>query len=176
MFACALCALAPLLLSGCNLVSATLRIEHDFAGGAQQSTGSTVTELPFDLAQDKDYKDHRDKIVSVDEVAFLFRAQNNRPVDTQAEVWLSRSPIAPLTPDAVRHSADARRVLRGLVLPADSVVDVDYRTSLDLQENTEYLYRAVREGTFYLYAIADSSEFDLTIDQLTAIVVLTVEL
>jgi hypothetical protein len=38
------------------------------------------------------------------------------------------------------------------------------------------LHELVKGGTFYLYGIADESNFNNTIDKLTAIVVLTVEL
>ncbi len=168
-----------LCLPGCSLVSGTLRIERDFPEGLQQSQDEFVAELFVDLNKNSDFKDNKDKIKSVDEVGFVFRAQNNRDTvpDSTAHgmIYISKTPIRPLTAEAIQASPSATRVLEGLVLQS-GYTNIDYDASLALEVNQSVLHDAVKDGTFYLYGIADESDFNITIDKLTAVVVVTAEL
>jgi hypothetical protein len=180
---------APLFLlallvaaAGCELVSGTLRIEQDIltAEGEQHSTSSDVGEMAVDLSENSDFREHKDQIKSVDEVGFIFHAVNNIPNAATGEIWISPTrigtPGSALTAATIRSDPNAVKVLEGLALPAAGALDVTYDQSLTLQTNTDRLHEIVKTGTFYLYGIASTSTFDLTISQLTAVVVLTVEL
>lgn len=170
-----LCLAAFLLLAGCSLVSVTLLIELDVEG-THRSTSSNIAVIAVDLTDDPDFEDNKDKIQSVDEVGFVFRATNNIAQAATGEIWLSLVEIPNATPESVRSGGAARRVLSGLVLPpAPGAIDIRYEESLNLQDeaNRAFLHDAVEGGRFYLYGIADTSNFDLTIDQLTVVVVLT---
>jgi hypothetical protein len=164
-----------LFLPGCPLISGTLRIERDFAQGLQQSTGQDVKELFVDLNENSDFKDNKDKIKSVDEVGFVFRAQNNLGNTAHGVIYISKTQIRPLTAAAIQSSPSAVRILQGLVLQP-GYTNLDYDGSLALEVHQNVLHELVKGGTFYLYGIADESNFSITIDKLTAIVVLTVEL
>ncbi len=164
---------AFLLAIGCSLVSGTLRIEHDFEGGPQQSTGQNVKELAVDLNSDSDFKDNKDKITSVDEVGFVFRAQNNLGTVANGVIYISKTPVRPLTADAIRSAATP--VVQGIVLQS-GYTDISYDNSLALEVNQDVLHATVKDGTFYLYGIANQTDFDITIDKLTAVVVVTFEL
>jgi hypothetical protein len=171
----ALAFFALFFVTGCPLVSATLRIEHNFEEGPQQSTGQNVKELAVDLNADSNYKDNKDKIKSVDEVGFVFRAQNNLGNTAHGVIYISRTPIRPLTFAGITGSPLATPVVKGLVLQP-GYTDITYDESLALEMNQKVLHDIVKDGTFYLYGIADQSEFDITIDKLTAVVVVTAEL
>ena len=167
--------LAVLLAVGCSLVSGTLRIEHDFEGGPQQSTGTNVKMLGVDLNSDSDFKDNKDKIKSVDEVGFVFRAQNNLGNVANGVIYISTVPITPLTYERITTSGLATPVVQGLILQP-GYTDISYDDSLALEVNQAVLHEIVKGGTFYLYGIANQSNFDITIDKLTAVVVVTFEL
>jgi hypothetical protein len=161
-----------LLVAGCSLVSVTILINLDVTG-THRSTSSETAFIAVDLTQDPDFRDNQDKIQSVDEVGFVFRAQNNIAVQARGEIWISRSAIVPATPTSIRFQA--RRILSGLVLPSGGYANITYEQSLAMEDpiNKPYLHESVKQGRFYLYGIADTATFDLTIDQLTAVVVLT---
>jgi hypothetical protein len=165
------------LLPGCPLISGTLRIEHDFEQGPQRSTGQDVKELSVDLNQDQDFRDNKDKIKSVDEVGFVFRAQNNRGTTAHGVIYISKTPIRPLTAAGIQSSPFATKILQGLVLQP-GYTNIDYNGSLALELNQKVMHETVRGGTFFLYGIADptETEFDITIDKLTAVIVVTAEL
>lgn len=165
-----------LLVYGCSLVSGTVRIEHDFRTGPQQSTGQGVKALGVDLTEDKDFNDNKDKIKSVDEVGFVFQAVNNLPVGANGQIWISRYPITPLTATAIRLGATL--VVDGLTLAAGPGVgtDITYDESLAHQVNQTVLHELVKGGAFFIYGIATASDFDITIQKNTAVVTLTVEL
>ena len=168
-----------LCLPGCSLVSGTLRIEHDFAEGPQQSSQGNVAELIVDLNVDKDFRDNKDKIKSVDEVGFVFRARNLLGNTAHGVFYISKTSLrpltGPLTAAVIQSSPLATKVLDGLMLQA-GYTNIDYDGSLALEVNQNVLHETVQGGTFYLYGIADDSDFDITIDKLTAVVVVTVEL
>jgi hypothetical protein len=170
-----------LSLPGCSLVSGTVRIEYDFTQGPQQSTGQDVKELFVDLNNNQDFKDNKAKIKSVDEVGFVFRARNLLADSPHGMIYISKTRILPLPPAtlltaaAIQSSPAATKVLQGLVLQP-GYTNIDYDASLALEVNQTVLHDTVQGGTFYLYGIADASDFDITIDKLTAVVVVTAEL
>jgi hypothetical protein len=166
-----------LFLYGCSLVSGTLRIEHDFREGPQQSTGQSVKELRVDLNDDSDFRDNQDKIKSVDEVGFVFQAINNTSVGATGQIWISRNSITPLTARGIREGG-ATLVVDGLVLAAGPGVstDITYDESLAHEVNQDVLHELVKGGVFSLYGIASGSDFDITIQKNTAVITVTVEL
>jgi len=164
-----------LCLPGCSLVSGTLRIEYDFPEGPQQSDSTSVAELKVELNDNQDFKDNKDKIKNVDEVGFVFRARNLLGKTAQGVIYLSKTPIRPLKPATIRLSPLATRVVQGVALQS-GYTSIDYDASLALEVNQSVLHDAVKDGTFYLYGIADEADFDITIDELTAVVVVTAEL
>jgi hypothetical protein len=167
--------LTVLVTAGCSLISGTVRVEYDFQSGLQHSTGQNVGAVNADLTTNKNYNDNKDKIKSVDEVGFVFHAQNNLSNAATGEIWLSPTQISPATAANIR--AQARRVVHGLAMNPNGSMDVSYETSLSLEDNPDYLHEVVKGGKFFLYGLADgTSTFDITVDKLTAVVLLTVEL
>jgi hypothetical protein len=162
-----------LSLPGCSLVSGTIRIEYDYTGNPQQSTQGSVAELAVDLNDNQDFKDNKDKIKSVDEVGFVFRARNLLGNTAHGVIYISKTQIRPLTAAAIQGSAT--RVVQGVMLQA-GYTNIDYDTSLGLEVHQTVLHDLVKGGTFYLYGIADESDFNITIDKLTAVAVVTAEL
>jgi hypothetical protein len=165
-----------LVVAGCVLVSGTIRIEHDFKEGPQQSTGQNVKEMAVDLNVDSDFKDNKDNIKSVDEVGFVFQAINNLSTGATGQIYASKLPISPLTAAQIRLMG--KLVVNGLVLSAGPGVatDISYDQSLAHEVNQDFLHDLVKDGTFYLYGIASQPDFDITIQKNTAVVVVTVEL
>ena len=162
-----------LSLPGCSLVSGTIRIEYDYTGNPQQSTQGNVAELAVDLNTNQDFKDNKDKIKSVDEVGFVFRARNLLGNTAHGVIYISKGQIRPLTAAAIQ--ASATRVVQGVMLQS-GYTNIDYNASLGLEVHQTVLHDFVKGGTFYLYGIADDSDFDITIDKLIAVAVVTAEL
>lgn len=167
-------ALAGLLLAGCDLIGAQLRIELDVIppNSSQQSTHQTVGTIGVDLTTNSDFRDNQDKIKSVDEVGFVFRVRNNRTETATGRIYMTAAPLNFPTPETLASSATL--VLDGLTVPGSSYIEVDYAQSLALQQNQALLHQQVKSGRIYLYGVAQGAPFDVTIDQLTVVLVMTV--
>lgn len=171
-----LCLLVPLTLTaGCKLLSATFRIAHDVQTSPSQSLRGEVPPLVCDLGAEKDFQDNRDRIRSIDAAGLVFRATNNSDSTAACEIWMSPTRIDPPTAEAIRGSAQARRVLGGLELPPHEAVDLSFERSQVLEENVDFLDQTVRQGVFYLYGLMDQPSFDLTLERMTVVVVFTIE-
>jgi hypothetical protein len=166
--------LACVLLAGCDLIAGQLRIVYDVIppASSQQSTDMSVGVIGVDLTQNKDFKDNQDKIQSVDEAGFVFRARNNLGTAASGQVYMTSSPLMFPSADIVRQQGTL--VLDGLSIAASGYVDVDLAQSIALQRNRALLHQQIQTGRIYLYGVAQGAPFSLTIDQLTVVLVLTV--
>jgi hypothetical protein len=165
-------ALALVLLAGCDLAGGQLRIVQDVIppNPAHQATHQAIGIVGVDLSANSDFKDNRDKIKSVDEVGFVFRAKNNLGTPATGQIYMSKTPLA--FPSPATLQSQATLVLDGLALPASGTVNVTYEQSIALQVNRDQLHEQLETGTIYLYGCAQGAPFDITVDQLTVVLVL----
>lgn len=173
----ALAGLALLAAPGCDFVSVTLRIVQDVIAPGEPShhvqSGQTQGTLGVDLTGNQDFKDNQDKIKSVDAAGFVFRVRNNNPTPATAQIYFTTSAIAAPTEANVR--AQGKLILSGLALPGSAYTDIDFEDSLALQvaANRDAFHTAIKSGRIFLYGLAANPPFDLTIDQLTVVIILT---
>lgn len=167
-------ALAGLLLAGCDLIAGQLRIEYDVIppAASHQATDQSIGTIGVDLTNNKDFKDNQDKIKSVDEVGFVFRVRNNRSEAATGRIYMTATPLA--SPSLSTLASSATLVLDGLAVPGSSYVEVDYAQSLALQQNQTLLHSQIQSGRIYLYGVGSGAPFDVTIDQLTVVLVMSV--
>jgi hypothetical protein len=173
----ALAAVLMLAASGCDLVSVTVRIVQDVIapGGTPYHAVSGATEgnIGVDLTNDSDFKDHKDNIKSVDGAGFVFRVQNNLAATATGQIYFSATPINP--PSEANIRSQGTLILTGLALPGNAYTNIDYEGSLALQvaANQPLFHETIKSGKIYLYGLAQNAPFDLTIDQLTVILMIT---
>jgi hypothetical protein len=173
----ALAGLVLLAVPGCDLVSVTLRIVQDVIAPGEPAhhvqSGQTQGSLGVDLTQDKDFKDNQDKIQSVDAAGFVFRVQNNSATAATGQIFFTTNPIASPTETNIRSQGTL--ILNGLALPGGTYTDIDFEDSLALQvaANRDAFHTAIKGGKIYLYGLAQNPPFDLTIDQLTVVIIIT---
>lgn len=176
----ALAVLALLAAPGCDLVSGTLRVVQDVIAPGEPAhhvqSGQTQGTMGVDLTNNKDFKDHQDKIKSVDAAGFVFRVRNNGALPATGEIFFTTTPLVSATEVNIR--ALGKRILSGLALPAGAYTDIEFENSLALQDaaNRDAFHAAIKGGKIYLYGLAQNPPFDLTIDQLTVVLLLTVSI
>jgi hypothetical protein len=172
----AVAALALFLLSGCDLVGGQLRIVQDVIppNPSHQATDQSIGVIGVDLSTNKDFQDNKDKIKSVDEVGFVFRVQNNLSTPATGRIYMTATPL--VLPSLGTLQQQATLVLDGLALPGNGTLDVPYDQSIALQKNRDLLHAQLKTGTIYLYGAAEGAPFNVTIDQLTVVLVLNVTL
>ena len=133
-----------------------------------------------DLNEDSDFKDNKDKIKSVDEVGFVFRAQNNLGNAAHGVIYISATPILPVpchvTAADITSARRPRWSWTGSSL-RPGYTDIAYDESLALQVNQDVLHEhGARTGPSTSTGSPTSRTSTSRIDKLTAVVVMTVEL
>ena len=170
----------PLLLfvvaaAGCDLASVQVRITEDVVtpgSNEQHSTDSNIAMVGVDLADDSDWKEHKDNIKSVDAAGFVLRIHNNRSEAATGRLYMSANPIA--NPSLTILANQATLILDGLAVPGNTSVELDFEDSLALEVNRTLLHEQMLTGKIFVYGVGEGAPFDVTIDQFTVVVVVTV--
>ena len=158
--------LATLLLSGCWLFGITLMIAYDIEEEIV-STNTVFNSVAIDLTEEDDWKDNQDKLDEIYNLLFYGWIENNTGTEATGQLYLyedgSLSTVAEI-------QANATLVLDGLVVPASSTVEVPV-TEMKLEPVKDL----IKEGKFYMYAIAANVPFDIRVFDATVVVIFAVE-
>ena len=158
--------LATLLLSGCWLFGITLMIAYDIEEEIV-STNTVFNSVAIDLTEEDDWKDNQDKLDEIYNLLFYGWIENNTGTEATGQLYLyedgSLSTVAEV-------QANATLVLDELVVPASSTVEVPV-TEMKLEPVKD----RIKEGKFYMYAIAANVPFDIRVFDATVVVIFAVE-
>lgn len=157
---------ATLLLSGCWLFGITLVLNYDIKEEIA-STNIHFNSVFVDLTQEKDWKDNQDKLDEIYILYFYGWIENKESTPATGQLYVYK--------DTTLHTVAeveslATLVLDGLVIPADSTVEVPL-TAMKL----EPIRDLIMKGKFGLYAIATNVPFDIRVFDATVVVVFAVE-
>lgn len=157
---------ATLLLSGCWLFGITLVLNYDIEEEIA-STDTHFNSVFVDLTQEQDWKDNEDKLDEIYILYFYGWIQNYESTPATGQLYVYK--------DTTLHTIAeveslATLVLDGLVIPADSTVEVPL-TAMKL----EPIRDLIMKGKFALYAIATDVPFHIRVYDATVVVVFAVE-
>lgn len=151
---------AALLAAGC-IISGQFVIT--FALNKTIHSTDTVMDYVFvDLTDNSTWKDHEDDIQGIVDVKFEVRFKNNLGTQTTGEVYISAGDTKHTTVGDVQ--ANATRILSGIVLAGGESQSISFSESAQFIENLSTVLDLLETGKFYIYGIADSVPFDITID------------
>ena len=145
--------LFPVFIAGC-IGTGTIKLEYEIAEFVSASDGMVVEEI--DLTTNKDYRENKDKIKSVDQVTVVGWFHNLQQADNYAEVWVAYTDTLS-TPAMVR--ANATRVFKSPVIPGNDSLFINWSDGLSHIENIPTLKDAADRGNFWLYGLAENSPF-----------------
>ncbi len=157
---------ALLLFSGCWLFGITLVLTYDI----DDKPAYTDTELNswfVDLTEEDDWKDNQDKLDEIHHLYFYGWIQNYMDTPATGQLYMYK--------DTTLHTIAeveslATLVLDGLVLPADSTVEIPL-IAVDLQ----LVKDLIMEGKFGLYAIAADVPFHIRVFDASVVVIFAIE-
>lgn len=150
---------AALLTAGC-ILSGQFVITFDL----NQTIHSTDTQMDYvfvDLTTNGTWKDHEDDIQGIVDVKFEVQFTNNLSAQNTGEVYISDSTHFYSTVADVK--TNAKRILFGIVLPGDQSVPISFSESAQYIENLSTVLDLLESGKFYIYGIAGTLPFDITI-------------
>lgn len=157
---------ATLLLSGCWLFGITLVLSYDIEDQPAY-TDTNFNGWFVDLTTEQDWKDNQDKLDEIYILYFYGWIRNYELTPATGQLYVYK--------DTTLHTVAeveslATLVLDGLVIPADSAVEVPL-TVMKL----EPIRDLIMKGKFGLYAIATDVPFHIEVYDATVVVVFAVE-
>lgn len=153
--------LAALMAAGCVLLSGQFIVTYEFADhGFDPVTVTSPTDLlgvQVNLNEVSEYRDHHENLVSVVDMALLGKVTNLTGTATTVEVWMVKSPGAPLTTDAAVRAA-GERIWGPLSVGPNATVQIDWNSSAKLFTGRQALVDEIKgDGRFDLYALGSGS-------------------
>jgi len=153
------------LAAGCMLTSGQFAATYNLPDPITVSQ-TFAANFDVDLNTVSDYKDHKDQIKRVEDVALVGEFTNNGASATQVEVWLVADTSLPvgLQPSGVR-------LWGPLTVAANSTEKVDWDLSSALFVGRQALIDEVKgDGHFRLYVAVNGSNVTLTKGSLIVVV------
>lgn len=147
---------AGLIVAGC-IVSGQFVVVIDWGGFV--STDDALNKKTVDLTTNSTWRDHKDDIEDIIDVKFKVTIQNHASSAATGEVYVSA--VSYTTLADVR--ANATRVLHGISVAPGATVTIGFDESATYREHLDELLALVKDGTFYLYGIAENTPFNIEI-------------
>lgn len=145
-----LLAAAALASAGCVLTSGQFVATYGLPSPLDVTSGTTFTSVDVDLNTISDYKDHKDELKRVEDLALIGDFTNNNASEVTLDAWIVPSAQLSLTPSQVQ--ANGFHLWGPLTVAAHSTVNVDWDRSATLFTNRQALADEVRgDGHFALY-------------------------
>jgi hypothetical protein len=157
----AVVALAALSAAGCMLTSGQFVADYALPTPLVAASAITLTSVSVDLNKVSEYKDHKDDLKRVDDVALLGDFHNNTASAASVEAWIVPGGATNLT--ASQLAAQGEKVWGPLAVAANASEHVDWNRSAALFTGRQSVIDEVKaDGRFSLYVIANGA-FDLTL-------------
>jgi hypothetical protein len=165
-----LAVISSALVGGCFLLSAQMTIVHDFGDGIG-SADQNVYTYHVDLNDNDDYREHHDKIKSVEAFGFKVEVSNLIGSTANAEGYLSFFELNSPTVEEIQ--TQATRIFSGIPLQPNETRAITYEESQNYLERLDVIDEAVKEGVFWFYAITEQGT---EVEYTALVLVITVNL
>ncbi|HEU4335318.1 MAG TPA: hypothetical protein VFT32_12560 [Candidatus Eisenbacteria bacterium] len=154
-----------LAAAGCILVSGQFLIDFEL-DNFNISTETAVTSQVVDLNTEEDYNDHKEDLKAVADIAVLGTLTNNGGGAIGFEVWMTADETTDFTTSA-QVSAGATKLWGPFVVLPGASKTVDWNESAQLftpAGKALLLNEAKADGKFKVYAIGNSTTYNIDVD------------
>lgn len=165
-----------LVFPGCVFTSGQIRIDFKL-DNFTASTDSAITGQQINLADKKEYRDNKDKLKDLSDLAVLGKITNNGASTIHVEVWMTPDTTSYSTVAALKGDNTAQPVWGPFTLAAGQSRVIDWDGSAKLFSaagKAALLNEAKGDGLFSLYAIAEEGTYSFSVDSGELILVLDV--
>lgn len=154
--------------AGCILVSGQFLIDFDLSSFTL-TTDTTVASQVVDLNTNSDYRDHKDDVKAIVDLAVLGKLANTGGTDVNVDVWISPSSGTPhTTPGEVTSDPNARLLWGPFKVAAGTTKTIDWNESATLFSpagKNLLLSEAKGDGQFTIYAIGDAGTYTVGVEK-----------
>lgn len=152
---------AILLLVACSLISGTWMLTYKLVEGKTLIWHDDFYYGSVDYTDEGLWKDHIDKLKSINVIGLELWGQNNSTTDQEYSVYLAKESSTlsgSSTKSEVESNPDAFRILDGLPLTAGGPVFISYGQSLGHIENVSKIKDLLVDGKMKFFAYSDVAD------------------
>jgi hypothetical protein len=164
---------ASLGVGGCLLTTGQVLVVYDLPGPADVVGPNNVPHIDVDLGSVAAYRDHKDKLDEVNDLAILGEITNNSINDpSDVEVWMTPTPTT--YSEATQVRANGILLWGALHLDRGQARRVDWDTSAGLLKASGrdlLLQEARGDGQFTLYFLDAAPTYDFTVSDAALVMV-----
>ena len=153
-----------LAAAGCILVSGQFLVDFDLPN-FQATTDSNIVAEQIDLNTNDDYNDHKEDLKAIVDIAVLGKVTNNDAGAVGVEVWMTAGATNYTTSTEI--SNNATKLWGPFVVLGGATKTVDWNESAALftAAGKSLLLSEVKgDGEFTLYAIGNTTTYDINVD------------
>ncbi len=155
-----------LMSAGCILTSGQIQIHFDLPS----FTGNSATGIlgtTIDLNTESEYKDNKDKLKDLSDLAVLGKFTNNSATPVNVEVWMTPAPTSYTTATQLNGDLTKIKVWGPFQVAGSATKVIDWNASAQLftvAGKAALLNEAKGGGNFTLYAVgAAGSPYDFSV-------------
>jgi hypothetical protein len=162
-------ALGLVALPGCILTSGQIEISFDLPN-VNASSPNTIDGETIDLNSESEYKDNKDKLKDLSDLAVLGKVTNLDTSPVNVEVWITKTPSAYTTDAALKADPTAVKIWGPFSLgaagtgSATKVIDWNLSAKLFTKAGKDALLgEAKGDGNFSIYAVGNAATYNFTV-------------
>jgi hypothetical protein len=165
-----------LVTAGCVLTSGQIRISFDL-DNFTTSTQTQVSREDIDLNDESEYKDNKDKLKDLTDLAVLGQITNTGASDINVELWMTPALTTHADVASLKADGTALRVWGPFSLKVGETAKINWDKSAALFNaagKAALLKEAKGDGAFTIYAIADVGTYSFDVDHGVLVLVMDV--
>ena len=153
------------LTIGCDQIATGTFVFSEEIDEEIQTSNTVIDMVAVDLTLNEDYMDHRDDIISVDEISIIGTFENMHSSNTASgEAWLAFYG-GHMTADEVRDDPDAFLVFVSPDIAPGTTFEIEWSEAPVYMRNVDdFADVIIEDGQFWIYGLGSGEEFDFHID------------
>jgi hypothetical protein len=120
-----------LMTPGCILTSGQVQISFDLPSFTANST-TGISGTTIDLSSEKEYKDNKDKLKDLSDLAVLGKFTNNASSAVNVDVWMTTTPSSHITEAALMADPTRIKLWGPFTVAAGGTKVIDWNASANL--------------------------------------------
>lgn len=155
-----------LVATGCILTSGQIQISFDLPD-VHASTVSGIAGHTVNLNNEKEYRDNKDKLKDLSDLAVLGKFVNNTSSPVDVQVWITTDSTSFTDPTTMEGSPTAKLLWGPFTVGPNASRVVDWNESAKLfttAGKAALLSEAKGDGLFTVYAVGKAGLYDFTVE------------
>lgn len=159
----ALAALVLMLTLGASCITTGNVVVVEYIGDMVGQTDTHFEKAEVNLKDNPDWRDHKDKLNSVDDIGFACKIYNDTNVTATGQVYISQKQYTEISD--LRTRPDVYKILDGIIVAPHTTKEIKWEDSYGYLSNFDNAKTIVYDESevFYLYFVAKETPFKINV-------------